>query len=94
MKLILTYLLNLFDLAFTMYMVNRFGIEVEGNPVGRWLIQSGSVYFAKIVVMAAVLFLLYVCTKAVPKWKWVCWIPLAIYSILAVYHLYIASIIF
>ena len=34
MNLILTYLLNLFDLAFTMYMVNRFGIEVEANPLG------------------------------------------------------------
>lgn len=92
--LILTYFLNLFDLAFTMYMVNRFGIEVEANPVGRWLIQSGSVYFVKIVVMAVALFLLYVCTQQVPKWKWLRWIPFALYFLLAIYHLYIASIIF
>jgi hypothetical protein len=62
--------------------------------VGRWLIQSGSVYFVKIVVMAAILFLLYVCTQQVPKWKWIRWIPFALYFLLAIYHLYIASIIF
>lgn len=93
MTYLLTYLLNLFDLAFTMYMVNRFGIEVEGNPIGRWLIQSGSVYAVKIGFMAVALYLLYLCTKQVPKWKWIRWIPLAVYSVLAVYHVIIFNII-
>lgn len=93
MTYLITYALNLFDLAFTMYMVNRFGIEVEGNPIGRWMIQSGSVYFVKTIVMAAALYLLYLCTKQVPKWKWIRWIPLAVYSILAVYHVIILFII-
>lgn len=92
--LILTYLLNLFDLAFTMCFVDRFGIEIERNPLGRWLIQSGNVYFAKIVLVGVALLLLYQCTKAVPNIKWVCWIPFAIYSVLAVYHIVIASIVF
>lgn len=93
MVYIITYALNLFDLAFTMYMVNRFGIEVEGNPIGRWMIQSGSVYFVKIGFMAVALYLLYLCIKAVPKWKWICWIPLVVYSVLAIYHLCIINTI-
>lgn len=93
MPYILTYLLNLFDLAFTMYYADRFGIEAEANPIGRWMIQNGSVYVVKIVFMAVALYLLYLCTKALPKWKWICWIPLGIYSILAVYHLFIANTI-
>lgn len=87
--LMITYLLNLFDLSFTMRMVNRFGIEVEGNPIGRWLIQSGSVYTVKIGAMAVALYALYRCTENIPKWKWICLIPLVIYSLLAIYHLFI-----
>lgn len=85
--LIITYLLNLFDLFCTMLWVNRFGIEVEANPIGRYLIQNGGVYFVKIVVVAVALYVLYRCTRYAPKLKWICWILLAVYSILAVYHL-------
>lgn len=35
MTLILTYLLNLFDLFMTTLWVRLYGIEAEANPVGR-----------------------------------------------------------
>ena len=48
MAYLITYRLNLFGLAFTMYFINRFSIEGEGNPVGRWMLQTGCVYAGKI----------------------------------------------
>lgn len=92
-RLILTYLLNLFDLYCTMQFVNRYGIEVEANPIGRWMIQTGSVYAVKIGVVAVALFLLYHCILAQPRLKWASWLVLAIYAILAIYHLYIMEAI-
>ena len=73
-----------------MVWVNRYGIEVEAN---RWMIQTGSVYAVKIGVVAAALFLLYHCTLVVPRLKWASWLLLAIYSTLAIYHLYIMEAI-
>ena len=92
-RLILTYLLNLFDLYCTMVWVNRYGIEVEANPIGRWMIQTGSVYAVKIGVVAAALFLLYHCIRVQPRLKWASWLVLGIYSTLAIYHLYLMEAI-
>ena len=92
-RLILTYLLNLFDLYCTMQFVKRYGIEVEANPIGRWMIQTGSVYAVKIGVVAVALFLLYHCILAQPRLKWASWLVLAIYATLAIYHLYIMEAI-
>lgn len=33
-RLILTYILNIIDLIATMLLVKRFGIQIEGNPIG------------------------------------------------------------
>lgn len=39
-KLIVIYVLNIIDLIATMLLVKRFGIQIEGNPIGKWLILS------------------------------------------------------
>lgn len=76
-----------------MRFVNRYGIEVEANPIGRWMIQTGSVYAVKIGVVAVALFLLYHCILAQPRLKWASWLLLGIYSTLAIYHLYLMEAI-
>lgn len=93
MTYLITYALNLFDLAFTMYMVNRFGIEVEGNPIGRWLLATNLAVPFKTIGIGAAMLTLYVGVKKYPKWEWTSWFVLAVYSILAVYHLFILSTI-
>jgi TRAP-type uncharacterized transport system fused permease subunit len=88
-RLIITYLLNLFDLICTMHLVKRFGIEIEANPIGRWMIQNGSIYAVKIGVIGVALFVLYRCLMKWQKWKWTSWLVLAVYAILAIYHIFI-----
>lgn len=54
-RLAITYIFNLIDLIVTMYLVSLFGLSVEGNPIGRWLIRTNLVYPFKIVVMGGLL---------------------------------------
>ena len=42
-KLIVIYILNIIDLIATMLLVKRFGVQIEGNPIGQWLIETNLV---------------------------------------------------
>lgn len=91
-RLILTYMLNIIDLIATMLLVKRFGLEIEGNPVGKWLIETNLVWLVKIVIVGAALLIL---------WKFkedkivsiASTVLLGIYSILALYHVIIFIVI-
>lgn len=87
-RLIITYIFNLIDLIATIYLVSLFGLSVEGNPIGRWFIQTNLVYVVKIAVVGLALFLL---------WKFKnnklaivgSWVILITFSLLTVYHVFI-----
>ena len=87
-RLIITYIFNLIDLIATMYLVSLFGLSVEGNPIGRWLIQTNLVYVVKIAVVGLALLLL---------WKFKnnkfaivgSWVFLITFSLLAIYLVFI-----
>lgn len=96
-RIIIAYILNLADLAFTTYWVNKFGLGIEANPIGRWLYQTGMVYPVKIVGMAILFWILYTAIKKIdtPKKEWwdsVSWVVLVAYGVLAVYHIILAII--
>ena len=87
-RLAITYIFNLIDLIATMYLVSLFGLSVEGNPIGRWLIRTNLVYVVKIAVVGLALLLL---------WKFKnnklaivgSWVILITFSLLTVYHVFI-----
>lgn len=87
-RLILIYLLNLFDLFATQRLVNKYGLAVEANPVGQWLFNSGMVYIFKIVIVGLALAVL---------WKFgknklaivLSWVVLGIFAMLTAYHIII-----
>ena len=91
-KLIVIYMLNIIDLIATMLLVKRFGIQIEGNPIGTWLIETNFVWFVKIVIVGAALLIL---------WKFkedkivsiASTVLLGVYSILALYHVIIFIVI-
>lgn len=93
--LFIAYGLNLFDLIMTSHWISLYGIEIEGNPVGRFLYETGLVYPVKIVGMAFLFVLLYFSVKHRDKglesttqwWDIAKWVVLAAYSALAIYHL-------
>lgn len=93
-RLIIAYVLNLFDLVMTNYWVNKYGLEIEGNPIGRWLYQTGAVYPVKIVGVGVLLWILNHAVnhrdkgleKSFQWWDGVSWAILTVYSGLAIYH--------
>ncbi len=93
MILLLTYLLNLFDLCMTCYWYTLYGIEIEGNPIGRWLLATDLVWAVKIFGVGVALAVMGICIRKCPKLKWVAYIPLSVYAVLAVWHIIITIII-
>lgn len=87
-KLIITYILNIIDLIATMFLIKRFGLQVEGNPFGRWLIETGLVYFVKIFVIGIALWILWL-FKERRIAKIVSTVSLLAYSIITIYHVVI-----
>lgn len=93
MILLITYLLNLFDLYMTNLWVSRYGLSIEGNPIGRWLYASNAVPVVKICAVAIALAALGACIRKRQKLAWVAYIPLVVYALLAVWHVVTAIII-
>ena len=89
-KLIVIYMLNIIDLIATILLVKRFGIQIEGNPIGKWLIETNLVWFVKIVIVRAALLGLYK-LQVIKIAHTVSTVSLVVYSILVIYHGVIGS---
>lgn len=86
-RLIVTYIFNLIDLIATMYLVSLFGLSVEGNPIGRWLIRTNLVYPFKIVVMGGLLLAIGLLGKRNKKAANIgSWVLLTVFTSLILYH--------
>lgn len=86
MILLITYLLNLFDLTMTTLWVKLYGISAEGNPIGRWLFENNMAWAVKIFAVGGLLALMGVCIHRRPRLAPVAYIPLVVYGLIAVYH--------
>lgn len=53
--LIITYILNVIDYFETVYLIQHFGTEVEGNPIMRYVIENDYTVVAKLIVPAILL---------------------------------------
>lgn len=94
-RLTITYIFNLIDLIATMYLVSLFGLSVEGNPIGRWLIRTNLVYPFKIIVMGGLLLTINLLAKKSTRTANICsWLLLITFSVLTLYHVIILSKIF
>lgn len=86
-RLIATYVFNVIDLIATMYLVSLFGLSVEGNPIGRWLIRTNLVYPFKIVVMGGLLLTIGLLGKRNKKAANIgSWVLLMVFTSLILYH--------
>lgn len=86
-RLTITYIFNLIDLIATMYLVSLFGLSVEGNPIGRWLIRTNLVYPFKIGIVGGLLFAIGLLSEKNRRMADVCsWILLIIFLGLTIYH--------
>ena len=85
-RLILTYIFNIIDLIVTMYLVRLFGLSIEGNPIGRWIIKTNLQYFMKIVVVGVLLLGIGKLSKGNNLINICSWILFIVYMLLIIYH--------
>ena len=83
---IITYILSILDLIFTRTIVNKLGLEVEGNPFGKMLLKKPfAAYFYKIVVVGICLLLIYHFQEYVIATVGIC-ILCGAFVLLTIYH--------
>lgn len=88
MKFILIYLLNLFDYIMTVIQVNKYGIDIEANPIMRMCMANDSAFFIiKVIVVALLLLFMWQCNSTICNLG--SWLLLIVYGALAVYHIYL-----
>lgn len=86
-RLAITYIFNLIDLIATMYLVSLFGLSVEGNPIGRWLIRTNLVYPFKIGLVGGLLLAIGLLGKINKKAANIgSWVLLTVFTSLILYH--------
>lgn len=89
-QLLIAYVFNILDLIFTTVWVKKYGIDIEANPIGRFLYKTKAVYAVKTIGLGAIFFGLYKLLSLYPKWSWTATVILVVYALLTVYHILIA----
>lgn len=93
-RLIITYIFNLIDLIATMYLVSLFGLSIEGNPIGCWLIRTNLVYPFKIGVVGGLLLTIGLLSRRSRKAANIAsGVLLVTFSVLVLYHATVLLII-
>lgn len=87
MPLIIAYILNLVDYAFTSFWVHKYGITAEANPIGRWMFSNNIAWVFKIFVVGGLVEVLGVVIRKHPKAVIVSWILLAAFCLIVLYHI-------
>lgn len=91
-RLIIVYLLNIFDLAATWYWVSKYGMDFELNPIGRILLSnSPAAVIVKVGLVGICLFYIYE-NKENKLAKIASWFLLFFFVALTIYHV-VGSII-
>lgn len=85
---VITYILNLLDLVFTLHLAKEYGDDIEGNPVGKLLLSNKAVTVAVKVLMAIPLAVLYI-LRGHLVCRIILWVVFAAYTALTAYHIFI-----
>ena len=87
MTLLIAYILNIIDYLFTAAWVKLYGIEIEGNPLGRWMFENNLAGIVKFFIVGIVFLVLGSLIKRYPSLKWTGFIPLVVYVLIDIYHI-------
>lgn len=92
MLYLIAYLLNVFDAVATWVWVTRYGIEIELNPVGRWLLENGLLWIFKLGVVGWLLLFLHD-NRDKPTSVVGAWVIIIVYAYICIKHvlLFIAT---
>lgn len=87
MKLLIIWLLNLFDYIMTIYYVGKYGIWIEANPLMRELLSYPFLAFIVKIGVCTITCALCYMVKDKPIIKIATWVLLIFYAYIAIHHL-------
>ena len=87
MKLLTIWLLNLFDYIMTLYLIGKYGIWIEANPLMRELLLNPPLAFIVKMGVCTIMCILCYMVKDKPIIKFATWVLLLFYAWVAVNHL-------
>ena len=85
--LIITYILNVIDYLETLYLIQHYGIAVEGNPIMRYLFDNNYAWIAKLIVPAILLLVCGVVMRKDKTYKQPICVAIAFYLFLVMHNL-------
>lgn len=83
-----TYVMNILDWAVSIFLFSVFTTDIELNPLGVILYDAKSLALYKFGIIGFALLILYKVTEKYPKYKWACWIPFGVYTVLTMWHVF------
>ena len=89
--LVLIYVLNLIDYCQTMYAIRLFGLQIELNPIARWLFEHNYAALFKLVVSAVALVAIGFIVNADRKQAWVVYTLFTLYCLVVLHNFSIAE---
>lgn len=86
---LITYLLNIIDYIFTSYWVHNFGLSIEANPIGRWILETVPKQICFKLILPAICLLILYLFRNHKLAKIFTYIALIIYILIVTYHIFI-----
>ena len=83
---LIAYLLNVFDVISTWVWFTRYGIEIELNSIGRWLLELGLMWVFKLGIIGFLLLFMYANRNKTASFVGV-WIVIIVYACICIQHL-------
>lgn len=87
--LLFAYILNVIDYFFTVYWVDNYGLDIESNPLGRWIFENDLAGFVKIVLVGALFLILALLSKKSRKAIKAGHLLFVVYSVVVLYHTFL-----
>ena len=84
--LVAIYVLNLIDYGQTVYAIHLAGLQVEANPIGRFLFENNYEWVAKFVILPILLALLGLIIKYEKRCIWAAWWLLIHFTIVVIHN--------
>ena len=84
--LIITYILNVIDYLETLYLIQHYGIAVEGNPIMRYLLENNCAW-VKLILPAILLLFCGIAMRKDKTYIAPVYVAFAFYLFLAIHNL-------
>lgn len=88
-KLLIIWLLNLFDYIMTLRQVNKYDTEIEANPIMRLAMHNTVLFFIVKIVFVTLWLLVLWHYRDTKMCKIGSWVLLAVYGAIGIYHIYL-----